>query len=322
MKPKNRKLTDAQKRGEFIVRTRNESRKEINKMNGNVTKEQRRKIIRKQQRKVILAMTFTSFLSFLAGGTSVYLLNEGIQNSKKEITIDADDYPEGIKIENVKNDKQVWLDGINAREYVKYGEIKDLKQKINEKINSFNSADELLNYIKSFYLDEYNENAENPITEENITINAYYNEDSFIDYSLYEDTATNGDKIIRKCYGKDSVPEGKNGISNDDFIQVEIVRDDGAIEREMAVYSYENGKYTEVYDYNQEVSSYQDGILTDVGSILRNGIAYYSEVTNEQDPNSERAIQQKQEFKESFIDNITTYKESKIEKQKEDELDR
>ena len=271
---------------------------------------ERRKIIEKNANSAKLKVAIASLSGVIAmggigvGAGGMYVLTEAKNKLKTEITLDASKYPDGINIENVKSDRQVLLDGLDAREYVQQTEREKIKEKVKEEVNNLKTGKDVLNYLKGFYVDEYNESTNSNITKDNVILYIEFRQSEAPRYKLYNDFAENGDKIIRKTRDIEKV-EG----FHKDIIMATIIDDDNNCVKSETI-SYESGICTEVYESDQYVESYKEGILVDLGNIMRQGLCYYSEVTNEKDRESDRSIQAMSEYKHDLIEAVTEYEQT------------
>lgn len=300
---KKEKSLEEQKR-DIIKQAQIETKKRIQR--------ERRKIIEKNANSAKFKVAIASLSGAIAiggigvGAGGMYALTEAKNKLKTEITLDASKYPDGINIENVKSDRQVLLDGLDAREYVQQTEREKIKEKVKEEVNNLKTGRDILNYLKGFYVDEYNESTNSNITKDNVRLYVEFRQSEASMYELYNDFAENGDKIIRKTRIKEEV-EG----FHTDVIMATIMDDDNNYVTSETI-SYESGICTEVYESDQYVESYKDGILVDVGNIMRQGLCYYSEITNEnkKDRESDRSIQAMSEYKHDLIEAVTEYEQT------------
>lgn len=293
----------AEEKRELIEQSNNEIRKRI--------KKERRRVIEKNAKSAKLKVKLASLSAAIAlgglgaGAFGHYALGEAKENKKTEITIDASKYPDGVNVENVKNDRQVLLDGLDAKEYVQKTELELIKDKTAKQVDSLKSGDDILNYLKEFYVDEYNERMEENITTDNVVLYVEFSKSPGAMYKLYRDVAENGDEIIRRTSQKDTV----KGIESD--LISATVRDNEGNQVLSEYISYSWGNCTKVYDSDEYVECYddKDSCLMDVGKILRHGLCYYAEVTNDKDKDSDRSIELRKEYREDLVDAVAEYEQ-------------
>lgn len=276
-------------------------------------KKERRRIIEKNAKSAKVKVTLIGISSALTlggigiGASSFYALNEAKARQQKELTVDALKYPDGINVENVKNDRQVMLDGLNAREYVQKTDMEKIKERVTSEVDSLKSGDDILNYLKGFYVTEYNERYGENITKENVTLYVEFDKSDGAIYKLYNDVAENGDKIIRKTTNKDLV----EGIDSDLISATVKDEEKNVITSEYV--SYRSGVCTRVYDSDEYVESYEKkGCLLDIGNLIRQGVNYYAEMTNddEVDKRTERSLQAREENRKELIQAVTEYEQT------------
>ena len=76
-----------------------------------------------------------------------------------------------------------------------------------------------------------------------------------------------------------------------------------------------NGKYTRVYEDNEEVKSDEENALTKTGALIDKGISWESSMTQEK--TSDKV---KEQYKQDLIKAVSSYKENKIEEIKNEEF--
>lgn len=206
------------------------------------------------------------------------------QESESEIDIDK------------KDDKITFKDGlvVSVDQLNEMNKQEDqLRKSIEAEIDGLETSQEVLDYIKNIYAEEYNNKNEEDITKEHIKFNK-----SRADKEIYEDTATNGDSILRyKTVG------GKNLYNQTGVITVDIENDNGKDKEQITKY---NNKYQTIYNSYEEVEKNEDSCLMDVAEIIDTGIDW--SVAMKQNENS---YEVKQEYKNRLIDAVTKYKTEK-----------
>lgn len=309
-------VKDARKAKEEIKRINEKRQKEGKEPLNEI---QKRKAIRrvterevtKRKIKVFLgALGLTTFITGMGVGR-LTAGNEGINNSKSEITIDAEIAGKDVKINHI-SDRNVFLENIKVDKETleKVEEMKDstLEANVEKEINQLQTPDEVLTYLKTIYAKEYNEENQTNITPEDIKINRTSEMTK-----LVEDTDKNGNTIIRT---KTSEDENKKEVDISAGVITVKVQDPktGEIEKQMILHET-NGKYTRVYEDNEEVKSDEENALTKTGALIDKGISWESSMTQEK--TSDKV---KEQYKQDMIKAVSSYKENKIEEIKNEEF--
>lgn len=300
----NKNNTEKKRRGIFVKLTREKSKEDIRELREkrlregkDITKKEKHEIIRKNAKRakiktIIYAMGAGLFIS---GAKTANLLNEINERNKTEITVDADQYKNGIYINNVKEDKnKLFVNGLK----VDLEEV-DLNEQIEinarAEVNNLKNSDEVLIYIKQIYADEVNER--NPKGREKVTADDILlrKQRAYID--LYRDRAKNGDMIIREVYGDKGRVDTARGLMS---ARVNY-RDGEESESESAIWDIDS--YKKVYSKDEEVEQDKESILVDIGGIIENGIDYYSGFIDENESDI---------YKNRLINSVIEYKKSKI----------
>ena len=192
----------------------------------------------------------------------------------------------------------------------KVEEMKDstLEANVEKEINQLQTPDEVLTYLKTIYAKEYNEENQTNITPEDIKINRTSEMTK-----LVEDTDKNGNTIIRTKTPED---ENKKEVDISAGVITVKVQDPktGEIEKQMILHET-NGKYTRVYEDNEEVKSDEENALTKTGALIDKGISWESSMTQEK--TSDKV---KEQYKQDLIKAVSSYKENKIEEIKNEEF--
>lgn len=294
----------------FVKLTRKQAKKEIikkqDKLQRKLTTEEKKIIARKVARTtrgraiVIGALALGSF----SGAKATNLLNEanskGIEQNKTEISIDAEQVDKDININNVTSDREIFVNGIKVDlEEITYSE--NIEERVTNEINSLGTPEEVLNYIKDVYVDEYNEVNNTNISSDNITL--YKGRGEILEI----DQADNGDKIVRS-YEK-SEYEGSGEPVQTDYGVVKVLVQDGDNRFVDEVSNYlGTGTYATVYRNDEKVEKSDSTVLIELGSIMDNGIDYYTALSHK-DENSIEIINL---YKERLINSVIEHEKSNI----------
>ena len=291
----------SQRRNLFIALTRNASKKEIKK----IEKDEKRQLTRRERKKIIYknakkarTTIFISILTMAIGGSGAVAISASSNTRREPITVESTE-------QSKKSDREKFKERLDAKEYVEPTKMSENIQEATEEINSLETPEDVLNYLKTLYANEYNEDHSTNITEDNIKLFVQYRYGNNKDYSVYNDVATNGDSIMRwKLFSKQ-----ENAIDKD-FIMAKVLDENNkVIDTDAIVYASNNCET--VYSSSEQVDKYEDGTLVDVGNIMRHGLCYYSELDNKIDQNSKRAIRAKRDYKEDFISAVAQYNNNK-----------
>lgn len=289
------------KKSIFISLTHKKSREDIRAKEREeqrpLTKKEKIKIIRRNAKKAKLVAVFSaSAISLALAGGGGYLL--GAANTSK---VQNQNQNESTKDENKRKFK----------DEIKYNvEAKKTKQQVQEdvsqEISKIKDPNELLTYLKEFYTDEYNEENQEKITTDDVTLSMQYEGSNGYIYTIYKDKAENGDEILRKINKKNGI---ENGFEKD-TISARVENEEKEIKSEEIV-AYYNGKYTHIYDSEETVQSYEEGILPEVASVIGNGIKYYAEMNNKEDYDSPRAQASRKNYYNDLVNAVTNYEYQK-----------
>ena len=232
------------------------------------------------------------------GGSGAVAISASSNTRREPITVESTE-------QSKKSDREKFKERLDAKEYVEPTKMSEIIQEATEEINSLETPEDVLNYLKTLYANEYNEDHSTNITEDNIKLFVQYRYGNNKDYSVYNDVATNGDSIMRwKLFSKQ-----ENAIDKD-FIMAKVLDENNkVIDTDAIVYASNNCET--VYSSSEQVDKYEDGTLVDVGNIMRHGLCYYSELDNKIDQNSKRAIRAKRDYKEDFISAVAQYNNNK-----------
>lgn len=275
------------------------------------TAEEKRRRIRWETKKELRKSNIRAFIVAIAGtmvtgiGTTA-LLSEGnkeIKKSKNEISIDVGNKDKDIKIKNMPDDRNIFVDGIkvNTKE-LKEREDKELENNVKEDIESLKTREEILNYIKEIYVDEYNKQNNDNINKNQIVFSKIRQ-----DKKVSQDKAKNGDMILRKDCSNDN---DKKYLDISTGVITAII-DKGDAKFYETIMNY-NNKIQTVYDSNETVEKYEDNVLVKVGDVVDKGIDW-STAKDE----TENDWITKDKYKQRFIEAVKEYKERQIEEIKQ-----
>ena len=270
---------------------------EYNEKNGKplLTKEQEKKVTAKvvkqesKRRKIKTLVAALGLTTLLSVGEGVALLNsgnDGVEKSKNEITIDAGESGKDIKIKNA-GDRNVFIDGIKVnQEDLGKDQETTLEENVEKEVENLETPEDVIDYLKTVYANEYNEEHNTNISKENINITK--NRDGI---SLVEDKDENNNDIIRS----------KNENDSKDIKTVDI--ESGVITAK--VYDEEKNLLSMQQVLNdgknnyKEISNYENNTLMKVGNIIDKGIDWSTSMNKE-----ENSSTIKQQYKQQFIDSI------------------
>ncbi len=286
---------------------------EYNEKNGKplLTKEQERKVrakVVKQESKrrkikaLIAALGLTSAISIGEGVALLNPGNDGVDKSKHEITIDAGEVEKDIKIKNM-GDRNVFIDGIKVnQEDLGKDQEATLEENVEKEVEKLKTSVEVIEYLKTVYANEYNEEYNTNVNKENVEITK--NREGI---SLVEDKDENGNDIIRNINKNDpediktvdiesGVVTAKVYDENKNMLSIQQVLNDG------------KNNYKGIEDS-------ENNVLIKVGKILDKGIDWSTSI-DQKDTNEKI----KQNYKKQFIDSIVEFKENQIEEIKTESL--
>lgn len=278
-------------------RTTNEIRERIakreEKLNRKLNDEEIRKITKTVKRKVNRERFIRG--AFLALGVTISasgcapLLTSGNEETNKQQT--------ETEIDNERNE---FVNGLAVDKTPTVPEEKDnsknsqIRDNVKKEIEELETPEEVLNYIKEIYINEYNEqNNENYTTEQ---LKFHKTRDT---EKLHKDTAINGDIIIKEGYEENNYVDTTAGVitasikSEDDYIKEKIVNN---------AYSYKT-----VYAKDEIVDKYEDNFLVSLAPIVDKGIDWSVAMDKEETSN-----EVKEKYKNRLIDSVTEYETEKM----------
>lgn len=301
----------------FGTKTAKKARAEIKRINEKrsqegkeiLSKEEERKVIRKvtkeEKRKtkskaILIAL---GLMTATAGIEGVALLNsgeKGIETTKDEITIDTNQAEKDVNIINV-GDRKVFIEGLQVdTNKLAEEENKELKENVTKEVEELKTSEEVLNYLKQFYANEYNKENKTQITAENVRIGKTREVGSF-----FYDKANNGTQIIR---AKASDDKTKRDVNIEAGVISAAVLDNGKVISNQKILN-DNGEYKRIYGKDESVETNEENLLVKTGKIIDKGIDWNIAMDQTETENSV-----KEEYKQRFINSIVEYKEKQIEK--------
>ena len=299
----------------FGTKTAKKARAEINRINEKrskegkeiLSKEEEKRIIRKvtkeekRKTKTKAILISLGLMTATAGIEGVALLNsgeKGVTSTKNEITVDMDEAEKDINVINSGN-RKVFIEGLQV-DTNKIEENNELKENVTKEVETLESPEDVLDYLKKFYVDEYNKENQTQFTSENVRLRKVRKIGSY-----FKDEANDGTEIIRP---KTSNDKAKRNIDIECGVISADIIDNGKVLSEEIILN-ENDKYKRIYDANEDVETYKENLLVKIGKIIDKGIDLkVGMVQNETDESV------KEKYKKRFINAIVEYKESQIEK--------
>lgn len=197
--------------------------------------------------------------------------------------------------ENSKSKRDKYLEslqeGIGTEDEIS-AEILD---EIEQEIENLKTPEEVLEYTKQIYVDNYNEQNEEKIETSEVKLRK-----SSSDKVFYKDKAQNGDEILRFCSESEAKKRGIGIDGDQPIISVEV---DGRLSESVAYYW---GDYVPVYSENEEVQQYEENSLVDLAEVVQAGIDRATSMVQE-----ETAIGVKEEYKERFVNAVAENRQNK-----------
>lgn len=303
----------------FGAKAAKKARAEINRINKKrseegkeiLSKEEEKRVIRKvtkeekRKTKTKAILIALGLMTATTGIEGVALLNsgeKGVSSTKKEITIDMDKAEKDINVINLKN-RKVFIEGLevetNKEENIEV-ENKELKENVTKEVEALETQEDILDYLKQFYINEYNKENQTQFTYENVKFRKTREIGSF-----FKDEANDGTKIIRTKEKDDKTQRDVDTTAG--VVSATITDNDKIISIEKVL--NENNEYKRIYNRNENVETYKDNLLVKTGKIIDKGIDW--NVAIEQAETEESV---KEAYKQRFIDAIVEYKENQIEK--------
>ncbi|MFR6022168.1 MAG: hypothetical protein ACLUHC_04470 [Clostridia bacterium] len=298
----------------FGTKAAKKARAEINRINEKrseegkeiLSKEEEKRVIRKvtkeekRKTKTKAILIALGLMTATTGIEGVALLNsgeKGVSSTKNEITVDMDETEKDINVINSGN-RKVFIEGLQVD--TNKEENKELKENVTKEVDSLESPEEILNYLKKFYANEYNKENQTQFTDENVRLRKTREIGSF-----FKDEANDGTEIIRTKASDDKI---KKDVDIEEGVISAAIVDNGKVISIQEVLN-DNNEYKRLYNRIEEVETYKDNLLVKTGKIIDKGIDW--NVAMEQAETEESV---KETYKQRFINAIVEYKENQIEK--------
>lgn len=174
------------------------------------------------------------------------------------------------------------------------GMIDEVKTEVLHEVQELQTSDEVLNYVKEMYAEQYNENNNTEISAEDVK---FYK--TTFDKVFYEDE--NG--ILRYCTEKEYQEMGKKGVDGDlPVISATISNGENNIKEEVA--QKQNGEIVNIYEKDEVVEQDKETTLTQLGDVVLAGINYSTAIEQE-----ENSFQTKRNYQDKLVDAIAEYRE-------------
>lgn len=271
------------------------SKEEEKRVTRRVTKEEKRKT---KSKAILIAL---GLMTATTGIEGVALLNsgeKGVTSTKNEITVDMDKAEKDINVINSGN-RKVFIEGLQV-DTNKEKENNELKENVTKEVETLESPEEVLDYLKQFYANEYNKENQTQFTSENVRLGKTREIGSF-----FKDEANDGTKIIRT---KEKDDKTQRDIDITAGVVSATIIDNGKVLSIEKILN-ENNEYKRIYNRNEDVETYKDNLLVKTGKIIDKGIDWNIAIEQAE---TEESV--KEAYKQRFIDAIVEYKENQIEK--------
>lgn len=262
-------------------RTKNTAKEDIK----NQEQRKGKRLTRNQKNKIIKRnFVIAGLVAMLGIGGATLALNSG-KEDKQQVETNMDELAQEVSsAEQFRNSQK-------QENYLTQD------PEVAKEIEELNSQ-EVLEYIKEIYVEQYNEKNNEDITIDNVSLTKKTEH-----IALYKDEAKNGDTIIRNTSSYKAKEEGIHSLVNSTMILAEINTEDG-LEKEMMT-NY-NGEYVTVYNSFEEVEQYVQNALSSVGEVMQTGVDTAISM-NQQETSKEV----KEDYKEKFISAVSKYKNQK-----------
>lgn len=200
-----------------------------------------------------------------------------LDNENKESVRDT--FVNGIKVDNEQENSQ-------------------LRESIENEVENLKTPQEVLDYVKEIYAQEYNKNNEAQISIEQIS---FYKQAA--DTVIYKDEAQNGDEILRCCNEYEANQIGKT-IDGDKPILKVYIDNEGINITEKVALNESTGKFQSVYTQNQEVKKNTTTTLENISELVLAGINVSVSMDKE-----ETDLDVKNLYKERFVEALMKYEQ-------------
>ena len=287
----------------FGTKAAKKARAEINRINEKRSEEGKEILSKEEEKRKTKTKAILIALGLMTATTGiegVALLNsgeKGVSSTKNEITVDMDETEKDINVINSGN-RKVFIEGLQVD--TNKEENKELKENVTKEVDSLESPEEILNYLKKFYANEYNKENQTQFTDENVRLRKTREIGSF-----FKDEANDGTEIIRTKASDDKI---KKDVDIEEGVISAAIVDNGKVISIQEVLN-DNNEYKRLYNRIEEVETYKDNLLVKTGKIIDKGIDW--NVAMEQAETEESV---KETYKQRFINAIVEYKENQIEK--------
>lgn len=212
---------------------------------------------------------------------------------------------QGVEIENQDSEREIFVNGIKVD--VEQEQNNLLKEEIENELEGLESPDEVLDYVKEIYVQEYNQNNGTQISNEDVS---FYKEASNV--VIYNDKAVNGDEILRCCSEYDAIKSGIPVDGEKPILKVYIKKQGITITESVAL-NETTGEFQNVYRQNEEVKEDKATTLEGTAEVVLTGINVYISMDEK-----DTYPQVKDVYKERFVNALTEYKQLNKQMEKQD----
>ena len=219
----------------------------------------------------------------------------GLNSKNNDLKLPAGQTGIELEDENKETARDTFINGIKVEIEQ---EDNELRENIENEVENLKTPQEVLNYVKGIYAQEYNKNNEEQISVDQISL---YKE--AVDIVIYEDEAENGDSILRYCTEYTAKQMGK-GIDGDKPIISAFIKNEGVNIAEKVALNEKTGKFQRVYSKNQEVKENINTTLENVSELVLAGMNVSISMDKEA-----TSLEVKDLYKERFVDALMQYKQ-------------
>lgn len=274
-------------------RTTDEIRKKIQikeeKLDRKLTKEERHKITKNVKRKVarenlVRGIFMAIGISIGAGGHALLTAGSNENTNKNQVESEMNLEDQNDRLEFV-NSLKVDTVPINIENQLTEEQI---RENVEKEINELETPEEILNYVKDIWANEYNTQNNEDITKEQVK---FYKERETV--NVFRDTATNGDTILRE--GKEH-----SNINTDAGVITAYINEADKTTKQKIINYF--GIYQTLYSMDENVEKYEDNLLVDLASIIDCGIDWSVVINQEKTEYSVKQI-----YINRLIDAVTEY---------------